>query len=207
LRRGFAAYNSALCACGRKLKEYEKKNCISVLKGKGQNRQKKSCLAMWMLLNQKNPLCICPVSGSNKGGCGVPMHLDLYTGTTRNGLTFPAPAQRSRRRRLLGEEVVEVLDANDKNLLDSQDEPLRKFAKWVKSTVTKHAHIVGDNVVWEGVIPPKFGDYLQKNCDKLEWKVKKFGLMVEFKGLTFRSEVRSEGTRRRLLSRSNGGGC
>ena len=97
--------------------------------------------------------------------------------------------------------------AQDEPLLKTQDEPLRKFAKWVKSTVTKHAHIVGDNVVWEGVIPPKFGDYLQKNCDKLEWKVKKFGLMVEFKGLTFRSEVRSEGTRRRLLSRSNGGGC
>ena len=73
--------------------------------------------------------------------------------------------------------------------------------------MTEHAHEVGDNVVWEDVIPKEFGDYLQQKCDKMEWKVKKFGLMVEFKGLTFRSEVRSEGTRRRLLSRAHDGGC
>ena len=138
-----------------------------------------------MNLNQKNPLCVCPVSGSNEGGCGVPMHLDLYTGMARNGLAFPAPAQSARRRRLLGDdEGVEILGLKDEDEKSLDGE----FAKWVRDTVTKHVHIVGGNVIWEDVIPAEFGDYLRENCDTMEWSAKKFGLKVDFKGLTFHSE-------------------
>ena len=98
------------------------------------------------------------------------------------------------------DEGVEILGLKDESSLG------RDFAKWVHDTVTDHAHIRGGNVTWEGVIPAEFGSYLRENCDTMEWSAKKFGLKVEFKGLTFHSEEPNQ-RRRRLLARSHDSGC
>merc|ERR1711871_1291901 len=199
LRKGYSAYNSALCACGKKLKDYEDNHCAEVMQ-KQHHSKSSPCLAMLMMLNQKNPLCVCPVSGSSAGGCGVPMHLDLYTGRAVNGLTFQAPARRLQNRKLLAEEAGVEIEG-----LDDTDPLQRKFSIWVHQMVANNTKQQGDRVVWEGRIPTEHGEYLRKNCDKLNWSVKKFGLRVQFNGLTFRSEVPNHG-RRRLLSRSLDGG-
>ena len=81
---------------------------------------------------------------------------------------------------------------------------------WVKDTVRENAKVVDGVMVWEDTIPKVHGKYFRDHCDQLNWSVRKAGLTVEFKGLTF--GVVADGTadavrRRRLLGRDQNGGC
>lgn len=187
-----------MCACGEKLKSYEGRKCQVVL-GNETHPNYDACLELWMLIDGKNPLCVCPIN--EIGSCGVPVHLDLYTGNTVNGLKFKVNGS-PRRRRLLKHQSDVVVTGLD----NSSDVLQVEFKEWVKTTVKKNAIILGDHMVWEGRIPEDYGSYIRENCNTLKWSVEKDGVKVEFEGLTMRTPI-SPNKRRRLLSRSNSRGC
>ena len=159
-------------------------------------------------INLKRRECVCPVD-PQEGSCGIPLHLDLYTGKRVNGLQVPMPISSAGddanflevgSSSSINDEVdVQGLDANEHKTLK----------KWVEGTVREKAKVVGGAMVWEDTIPKEHGQYIRDHCDQLDWSVRKAGLTVAFKGLTY--GVAAEGTaestrRRRLLGRSQGGG-
>merc|ERR1711871_493451 len=82
-REDFEQLNAALCTCGKVLKVYEQKNCKTVFgkqrKIRGGMKKLEKCYQYFSELSQTSPACVCPVNPSI-GPCGVPVHLDLYTG-------------------------------------------------------------------------------------------------------------------------------
>ena len=110
---------------------------------------------------------------------------------------FSLPPGRAKETREDQEVEIEGLDLTNKEE--------REFKDWVQHTASMNAIIKGNRLVWEGKIP--YGDFIMKNCNKLKWSVKKFGVKVTFEGLTIRSQTVVGTGRRRLLSRSYSSGC
>ena len=204
-------YGDAVCNCAKKLQSFDALGCKAELSSdaKGETGVER-CVDLVNELNRKSPSCVCPIDPNSYGTCGVPVNLDLYTGKRINGLQVPMPInsagddtnflQLGDSSSINDEVDVQGLDANEHKALKS----------WVVDTVRKNAKVVDGAMVWEDTIPKEHGQYIRDHCDQLDWSVRKAGLTVAFKGLTY--SVAADGTaestrRRRLLGRSQNGGC
>ena len=196
-------FDAAVCRCGKKMRHYYSLGC--------ENRESDQCVKLLRELDSKSPACVCPVDPSTPGTCGVPVHLDLYTGKRVNGLQVPMPISSA------GDDT-DFLQLGSSTSMDSMNDEVEvqgldedeALQSWVKDTVRENAKVVDGVMVWEDTIPKEHGKYFRDHCDQLNWSVRKAGLTVEFKGLTF--GVVADGSadavrRRRLLGRNQNSGC
>merc|ERR1712134_44421 len=138
---------------------------------------------MWHRLDNTKKACICPVEPGKGGHCGLPSHLDLFTGKEMNGMRFPAPKgmgkDRTRRR------LLQTTKATVSSLNCSKH---RTLCDWVHETLEK-VHMNENNVVWEDTIPADVGAYLRSTCDTMDpWSVSFGALTVTFEGLGYSVE-------------------
>ena len=187
----FAQLDDAICRCGKKLKSFDRAHCSDAIKNAEQvnSASVQNCLAMWMELNHKSPFCTCPVS-QTYGTCGVPVHLDLRSGKSVNGMSF---------------EMLTKPDSRENIMVQGLEDPQHaNFVEWVTNTTRENARIVNGVMVWEGIIPPEQGEHIRNHCNRMTWSVHKAGLVVRFDGLTYGVDL-ARGKRRRLLWRSRTG--
>ena len=187
----FAQLDDAICRCGKKLKSFDRAHCSDAIKNAEQvnSASVQNCLAMWMELNHKSPFCTCPVS-QTYGTCGVPVHLDLRSGKSVNGMSF---------------EMLTKPDSRENIMVQGLEDPKHaNFVEWVTKTTRENARIVNGVMVWEGIIPPEQGEHIRNHCNRMTWSVHKAGLVVRFDGLTYGVDL-ARGKRRRLLWRGRRG--
>ena len=218
----FLGFQTAACACGQQLMKFEQAHCENVLANakKSDTGTLQKCISMWHRLDNTKKACICPVDPDTEGNCGLPSHLDLFTGTEMNGMQFPAPRQREKgmgkkkrpgsRRRLLTATQTAKATLSSMNCSKHTLTEGRTLCDWLHETLEKvRMDDENKNVVWEDTIPADVGAYLRSTCDTMDpWSVSFGALTVTFEGLGYSVENGPTSTRRRrLLARSDGGGC
>ena len=147
--KSVTSYETAMCNCGKRLKSYEDKHCVKSLTASDQDKTYRKCLEMWMLIDSKNPLCICPVSDGTDGTCGVPLHLDLYTGMVENTMRFSGPKAAARKAARKNEENVK---AEAKQAIPKTKESAEATAVHFYNAKNKGRRLLGEgaeNVVFE----------------------------------------------------------
>lgn len=176
-KEDFGQMNAALCLCGKQLKAYERFKCKSVLNGLFKPshysiKELKSCYEHYRKLNQKDAACLCPVNPSI-GPCGVPVHLDLYSGKKLNAIDIEIP------------KACQNLNVSTENVEIKGLKKFRQFEDYIRTTVKSHVRVADMTVAWEDKIPRALGKIARDNCEDLAWSVDigHGALVINFKGL------------------------